>query len=182
MEKLTLHSRPPNMSGMRLAGAVFLALFALGALMLLLRGAETVTTPQVILTAIPLVVGLMLIYVGFTGDRMRRRLAVIDRSGAQVGVHAHLAWDQVARIERRGSGAFDTLILYPAHRHMIRRPIPVGRADGKAEDLVQDILSLAQAGGLALTEDGGNTAAQRTIWRVANGGVQDTGGRAQVSA
>ncbi|MBV7378584.1 hypothetical protein [Maritimibacter dapengensis] len=158
-----IHTAPPNMWGMRFSGIVFLGIFALWAIALIGTPAHELFSLMGFFASLPLVVGLVLTYVGFTGTHMRRRIARIDETGAQVGVHEHLGWDKVSRIERRGSGQTDTLILFSDERRVLRRPIPVGRAERSADDLVMAILAHAEKAGLKLAKDG-----ERALWTVTN--------------
>lgn len=158
-ETLIVTAKPPRMDAM-LAGGVFLLGAGAGAnLWVGLSRPEALVSFWSVLLWLPFALGGAMLWVGLTGDKMRRPLATLTREGAQVGTQLTLAWGDVARIERRGSGTRDTLILHSDKPRETRRVIPVGRAEGDPDALVSQIMALARQGGYALRDgraDGAN--------------------------
>lgn len=173
-EKLEIVAAPPSFRAMRLIGAVFFALGAICIVQVAFKDATTLwTTPLGVILAVPVLIGVMLGWVGLTETHMRRRLALITAEGVQVGVHGVLPWDHVVRVERRGSGTYETLTLFPSGKRELRRPIPIGRAETPPDMIVGEVLRYMENAGLTVTHAPKEQfIGQRDVWMVDRG--QDT--------
>ncbi|MAM60392.1 hypothetical protein [Maritimibacter sp. UBA3975] len=162
---LEIIAAPPSFRTMRLIGAVFLALGLIGIAQVAMTDPEALwRTPTGALLAVPVLLGVMLGWVGLTETHMRRRLAHLSAEGAQVGVHARLPWDRIVRIERRGSGTYETLTLFPAGKRELRRPIPIGRAENAPDMIVGEVLAFMEQAGVTATLA---QKGARDVWEVA---------------
>jgi hypothetical protein len=168
--EIEIVAAPPSFRTMRWLGAAFLALGAICLVNVATTDPALLwVTPLGVLCTVPVLIGVMLGWVGLTETHMRRRLAHLNREGAQVGVHGRLPWDRIVRVERRGSDMSETLTLFPAGKRELRRPIPIGRAEGTPDEMVQDILALMEAAGLTVTPSTEHAARNRDVWDVTGG-------------
>lgn len=165
---LEIYAAPPSFKSMRLIGAAFLALGLICIANVAMTEVEALwRTPLGSLLAVPVLIGVMLGWVGLTETHMRRRLALLTEEGAQVGVHGLIPWHKIERIERRGSGTYETLTLFPSGKRELRRPIPIGRAENAPDMIVGEVLGLMKNAGLTVTHAPKEQfIGQRDVWEV----------------
>lgn len=160
-----IYAAPPSFRTMRWLGLAFLVL---GGVLMARLAADDIallwTKPVGVISVVPVLIGIMLGWVGLSETHMRRRLARLTDEGAQVGVHIMLPWSRVVRVERRGSGTYETLTLFPAGKREVRRPIPIGRAEGAPEEIVEDVMNFLRDANLTVTSAPAEGA--REVWTV----------------
>ncbi|MEC7764531.1 MAG: hypothetical protein VX874_21690 [Pseudomonadota bacterium] len=174
-KELEIYAAPPSFRSMRLIGAVFLAIGVICIANVATTEVEALwRTPLGAILAVPMLIGVMLGWVGLTETHMRRRLALLTSEGAQVGVHGLIPWDHIVRIERRGSGTYETLTLFPSGKRELRRPIPVGRAETSPDMIVGEVLALMENAGLTVTHAPKEQfIGQRDVWDVTGGAAPE---------
>ncbi len=165
---LEIHAAPPSFRTMRWIGAAFLALGVICIFNVATTDLDALwKTPLGVILAVPVLIGVMLGWVGLTETHMRRRLALLTPEGAQVGVHGLIPWSHIVRVERRGSGTYETLTLFPSGKRELRRPIPVGRAEASPDMIVGEVLALIGNAGLTVTHaPKEQMIGQRDVWEV----------------
>ncbi|MBV7408665.1 hypothetical protein [Maritimibacter sp. DP1N21-5] len=146
-------SGPPPQREFRLAGTALTAVTG-GMLLWLAQTTDLVAlmrSPVVVLLVLPVALGVMLIWLGVSGSEAKRRLARVDALGVQAGVFGLLPWDQVGRIERRGSGKQEVLVVLPNARKELRRIVPIGRSTVAPDRVLADVLAVVAEAGMTAT-------------------------------